>query len=189
MRKVALIAVVGNGGELFKIWYRYYTQFFRPEDIYLIAYGSIDGSTSNLDCNVTSYPDEKICPSRVPQHNVFLNNYKSKLLEDYDYIVYADYDEIIYHPKGLDKFIDTLKDNYCNPFGYEIVQTINIVDMKEIEPSFDYTKSVLSQRHNWLRNTAFDKPLITSMDFSWAQGNHAAYASIPTVPENLSKPI
>ena len=57
MRQKALITIVGNGGEMFKIWYRYYKQFFEPQDIYILVFGK-DGSADGLNCNVEKYPDK-----------------------------------------------------------------------------------------------------------------------------------
>ena len=190
MHQKAIFTIVGNGGEIFKIWYRYYQQFFEPQDIYLLAFNSTDGSTDGLNCNIEKYPEKIICKEQVPEHNKFLNKYKSNLLQRYKYIVYTDYDEILYHKDGLDKFIDELKENYCNPFGYEIVQkrAQNYEPVDHTEPPFDYTKSVLSQRSFWYRNSAFDKPLITSMDFNWSRGNHSAYVSLPDLVAGRSKP-
>jgi len=187
MRQKALVTIVGNGGEMFKIWYRYYAQYFEPQDIYILAFNSTDGSTDALTCNVEEYPDKKVCVEQIPYHNVFLNEYKSKLLEKYETIVYADYDEILYYTEGLDKLIDELKDKYLNPFGFEVIQRRSTTN-KSLEGVFDYSKSVLSQRAYWYRNISFDKPLITKMDFNWAQGNHAAYASIPKLASKRPKP-
>lgn len=189
MRQKALITIIGNGsGEMFKIWYCYYQQFFEAQDIYLLAFNSTDGSTDGLTCNIETYPHMHI--NDIPHGNIILNEFKSKLLQKYKYVVYADYDEILYHKGGLNNFINGLNQKYCNPLGYEIVQkrALNYEPVDHTEPPFDYTKSVLSQRSFWYRNSAFDKPLITSMDFNWSQGNHSAYASLPDLVAKRAKP-
>ena len=190
MRQKALITIISDGGEMFKIWYRYYQQFFESQDIYILAFNSTDGSTDGLTCNIEEYPEKIICTQQVPDHNIFLNEFKSNLLQKYKYVVYADYDEILYHKDGLDNFINGLNQKYCNPLGYEIVQkrAQNYEPVDHTEPPFDYTKSVLSQRSFWCRNSAFDKPLITSMDFDWSQGNHSAYVSLPDLVAKRAKP-
>lgn len=182
MRQKALITIVGNGGEMFKIWYRYYRQFFEPWDIYVLDFNSTDGSTDGLSCNVEAYPKMELNVKSIPRGNRVLNEFKSKLLQKYKYIVYADYDEILYHADGLDNFIDGIDQKYYNPLGFEIVQKRNPYNLDAVnseEAPFDYSKTVMSQRAYWYRNISFDKPLITRMDFTWAQGNHTAYASLP----------
>lgn len=187
MRKKALITIVGNGGELFKLWYHYYQQFFEAQDIYVLDFNSQDGSTDDLQCNVLSFPDKVVSKAQIPFNNNFLNKFKGELLDEYETIVYADYDEILYYENGLDTLVENLKDNYLNPFGFEIVERRGPHGEKIDEP-FDYSKKVLQQRRHWYRNNSFDKPLITKINFRWAQGNHTAYSTIPAIVNKRPKP-
>jgi len=105
-----------------------------------------------------------------------INQFKTQLLKDYQYVVYVDYDEILYHPSGLDKYIDVLDRldvPYVTASGYDIVHR------PKIEPAFDFSRTILSQRGYWRRVGEYDKSLITSKDFHWDMGCHTVTSHPP----------
>lgn len=168
LTNVALITIVQNGNEFFKIWYKYYTKFIPIKNIYVVNFNSNDGSTDNLDCNVLNFEGCSI--ENVPQGNEIINKLKTELLKNFKYVIYTDYDEILFHPKGLETVISS-NQRYYTPFGYEIVQN------RHLERPLNFTQSILSQRNYWYRYELFDKPLVTSIDFNWSLGNHSATLS------------
>lgn len=176
LNKVALITIIQNGNEFFKIWYKYYSKIFAEKDIYIIDYCSTDGSTDGIKCNIIKNSESQI--ENVPQGNKLINDLKRELLKTYTYVIYADYDEILYHPKGLQYLLD-LKERFYTTQGYEIVQDTTK------EPALDFQKSILEQRKYWYRCTEYDKPLITSIDFKWSQGNHSAVLEMPVIKHGV----
>lgn len=178
LEDTAIITIVQNGNEFFKIWYNYYTKFIPKKNIFVINYNSTDGSTENLNCNILTFKNCSV--ENVPQGNKIINELKSDLLKKFKYVIYADYDEILFHPRGLDSIFDS-KQRYYTPSGYEIVQN------RHLEKSIDFSQPILSQRNYWYRCLEFDKPLVTSIDFNWANGNHSASISLDGNPQFCSQ--
>jgi len=171
LNNIALITIIQNGNEFFKIWYKYYTQLLPEKNIYVIDYNSTDGSTNNINCNIIKYADYNV--ENIPQGNQLINDLKSELLKTFDYVIYTDYDEIMFHPKGLESVIAS-KEKYYTTSGYEIVQN------RRLEAPINFNLPLIPQRNYWYRCPTYDKPLITSIDFTWAFGNHSASIRLPS---------
>jgi len=165
LKNLALITIIQNGNQLFKIWYQYYSKLIAPQNIYIIDYNSSDGSVDGLNCNIIRNDEFQI--ENVPQGNGLINRLKSELLKKYKYVAYTDYDEILYHPKGFDYLLSCDQEYYTTQ-GYEIVQN------RAVEQTINFEESILQQRKFWYRCLDYDKPLITKVDFKWAHGNHSA---------------
>lgn len=166
-KKAAVFTKVKNGHQMIQIWYRYYSQFFADEDIYLLDYGETDGSTADFGCNIIKVDALYFSKEGYLQKSRDLtNNFKTELLKKYQYIVYSDYDEIIYHPKGLDTYLELLNADTISCNGYEIYQTPE-------ETTIDFQQPVLSQRSSWFKWDLYNKPLITKIDFKWDLGFHS----------------
>jgi hypothetical protein len=164
MQNRAIITIVQNGNKFLPIWYRYYSKFFMPQDIYILDYGTTDGSLDGIQANIIPIANHSV--EVVPQGNKLINDLKKELLQKYQYVVYADYDEIIYYPGGFDALLQTNQEYYTTR-GYEVVQN------RKMEAPIDWNRSILEQRKYWYRCEAFDKSLITRTDFTWAMGNHS----------------
>lgn len=164
MKQKAIITIVQNGNQFLPIWYKYYSQFFSPEDIYIFDYGTTDGSLDGIQANIMPIANHSV--EVVPQGNKLINNLKSELLKKYQYVVYADYDEIIYYPGGFDALLHKNQEFYTT-YGYEIVQN------RKAEGPINWNAPIMPQRKYWYRCPAFDKSLITRVDFTWAMGNHS----------------
>jgi len=169
-RKKAIFTKIKNGGPIFKVWYNYYTKFFDENEIYVIDFGSTDGSTDGLNCNkIVLSPDFYQPGGRSTFFSQrIINDYKTLLLNQYEYVIYVDFDELLYYPTGLDKLIDNLDADYVTCQGYEIVQN------RAVETPLDFSSPVLSQRNYWYRWPHFDKTAITKIDLSWTIGQHGA---------------
>jgi len=171
-KRAAVFTKVKNGHELFKIWYRYYLKYFSEDDIYVLDLGSTDGSTSDLGCNVIPLSHFGVERWRAGGLDAVIgcdigNKFKTELLQKYQYVVHSDYDELIYHPLGLDKYLMQLSIDAVSCQGQEI---IHIIDK---EAPIDFTKPILDQRSYSLNWVLFDKPAITSVDFTWGRGFHS----------------
>lgn len=164
MKQKAIITIVQNGNTFLPIWYRYYSKQFGSQDIYIFDYGTTDGSLDGVQANIIKIDNHSV--EVVPQGNKLINNLKTDLLKQYQYVVYADYDEIIHYPGGFDALLSSNKEYYTT-YGYEVVQN------RKVEAAINWNNPILSQRKYWYRCPAFDKSLITRTDFTWAMGNHS----------------
>lgn len=179
-KRAAVFTKVKNGHQMIQIWYRYYSQFFADEDIYLLDIGGTDGSIADFGCNIIKadtldYSKKKY----LSKSRALSNNFKTELLKKYQYIIYSDYDEIIYHPEGLDTYLASLSTDSISCSGYEIYQTPE-------ETTLDFQRPVLSQRSSWFKWDLYNKPLITKIDFEWGTGFHSIVdRPSPPVDPNL----
>jgi hypothetical protein len=168
-RKKCIFTKIKNGGLFFKIWYKYYSKFFDEKDIYVIDYGSTDGSLDGLLCNKISLnPDSYNAGGcSIYSSSKTINGYKAVLQQSHEYVMYTDFDEIVYHPSGLGNYIDQLQEDYVTCKGYEIVQNRRVN-----EGCLDFEKPVLSQRNYWFPRADYDKSLITRINITWDLGCH-----------------
>jgi hypothetical protein len=164
MQTKAIITIVQNGNRFFPIWYKHYSKYFQPQDIYILNFGTTDGSLDGIQANIIPIADHSV--EIVHQGNKLLNEFKTDLLKKYTYVVYADYDEIIYYPGGFDALLGSNQEYYTTR-GYEVVQN------RKMEGVIDWNRPILEQRKYWYRCESFDKSLITKTDFTWAMGNHS----------------
>lgn len=179
MRK-AIITLIYDAEELFKIWYRYYTKFFSEEDIYVLSFQASPHIFEGLKCNVTEIPHSIFSAGQGPAAPIDAlmgvakaNKLQRKLFrEGYQCVVYADLDEIIFYPEGIDTLIKNGPSQdravkFITTTGYEIVQN------RKKEAPLDFTKPILDQRSYWFRYDAYDKPLILWDQVDWIPGFHA----------------
>lgn len=80
-----------NEAVLLTIWWRYYSQFFQPEDMYILDPESTDG-----------YLRSRVCPVPVTHqvvdwgwHRDMLQEKQLSLMERYDVVLCIDVDEIV----------------------------------------------------------------------------------------------
>jgi hypothetical protein len=180
-RKKAIFTKIKNGGPFFEIWYSYYAKFFDEKDIYVINFGSTDGSLEDRGCNkINLSPDFYQVGGRSSYFaQKIIDSYKTLLLNFYEYVVNVDFDELLYHPLGIGQFIDTLEEDYVTCQGYEIVQ-------HKSEPVIDFSLPILNQRSFWYPYSHFDKSLITKIDLTWSIGQHGASIAGRSLPPNYA---
>lgn len=174
MRK-AIITLIYDGEELFKIWYQYYTKFFSEEDIYVLSFQASPHIFEGLKCNIINIPHSIFSAGHGPatfsdaQRGVNkANELQRKLFRDgYQCVIYADLDEIIFYPEGIDTLINKQPAKFITTTGYEIVQN------RKKEKPLDFSKPILDQRSYWFRWDAYDKPLIMWDQVDWIPGFHA----------------
>lgn len=169
----ALITIIQNGHYFFQLWYRYYTQFFDPNDIYVIDYCSSDGSLTDISCNQIT--KKNVFVSQIEPGNQWLNDLKTELLRTYDTVFFSDYDELLFYPTGLDQLLLDYPDaRVFTTVGYDIVQDLRA------EAQIDFSQPILEQRICWSRNKVYDKPLVTRTDCTWGFGHHFLLDETPT---------
>jgi len=163
MKKRAIFTVISNGTPYLDIWMSYYTKFFKPDDIYLICLRTPETLVKSLPCNKIEI-DLDI--HQLLAVNVCCNEVKRDLLKRYQWVVFSDLDEIIYHPDGLDNLLEELQVDYATCHGYEIIQKI------DEEKQLDLEQPILQQRSYWRWWLLSHKPLLTRIDFNWGPGKH-----------------
>jgi hypothetical protein len=170
------------------IWIKWYKRFFEPQDIYIIhlikprRMPFDDWLTEEcLVQGVKLVPvlDRNYCDFQVVVDRVEV--FQRELLGKYEKVLFAEADEFIFHPDGLDSFIDEHK--WRGPFvrctGYEVVQ-----DLEE-ESSVDIHKPILPQRKNWYKCALFSKTLLSTAPVKWCWGFHHIGDATPNPDPDL----
>ena len=149
-KTVAVFSICFNESVWLPIWVRHYlNQGFDPTDIYILDNMSGDGSTINLQgCHrmLVDHPTnwDHIWLNRTVEH------FQQKLLEKYDYVVFAEADEFI----CVDPIAKTTLRPFIDKLDMDVVDIpyCNIVhDVLHNEPSLDISKPILSQRSLWVQ--------------------------------------
>jgi hypothetical protein len=161
--------MVKDEGYFLPKWIAYYKQFFHPQDIYILDHQSSDGSTKNLDVNVTPVINEV-----AVDHTWIVNtiqDFQKKLLKEYKCVLFAESDEIVYPLyKPLDvyirEFIDSDQD-YVTCIGHEMMQKLG----EELPLSND--EPIMPNRKYWFRHSLYDKTLLSKVPLTWAWGFHS----------------
>jgi hypothetical protein len=164
----AIFTMVYNEPVYLPIWLRYYSQFFAPEDIYVIDNGSTDGSTDRPGFERSVVPTD--CVDATYQRNM-VQQKQHDLISLYDKVLYTDVDEfVVPHPSTgtLGDYIDRFGSDYVNCNGFEVLH------IKEDEPSLDVTRPILEQRSYWFPCDAYmSKPLLARIPMEWDLGCHS----------------
>jgi len=156
-----------NESVFLPLWWRYYSRFFQPEDIYILDHETTDGSTSG--------PGFVRIPVSHPVvdwgwHRDMLQEQQHRLLERYEVVLCTDVDELVApDPRtgNLTDYIDQFRDDFVNCRGYEILH------LKDKEGPLDFNQPILDQRCHWYFNPAYSKPLLARIPMSWLGGLHA----------------
>lgn len=107
---------------------------------------------------------------------------QNKLLKLYDVVIFAEADE--FFVPNLDKYEDLNHFLIENSDDYFTAQGFNVIADLDNESFLDPTKSLLSQRKWWYKNTGESKTLIVRKPVtSYSGGFHICYPSIPEHPD------
>jgi hypothetical protein len=155
-----------NEAVFLPIWWRYYSKFFEPGDIYILDHESTDGSTSG--------PGFVRIPVEHPVvdwawHRDRLQEWQNRLAGQYDVVLCTDVDEIVApDPRNgtLGDYIDRFEGDFVNCRGYEILH------LKQEEMPLDVYRPILEQRSYWFFNSAYSKPLLARVPMAWHGGLH-----------------
>jgi Glycosyl transferase family 2 len=162
----AVVTMAQNEAFFLPIWWHYYSRFFATDDIYILDHETTDGSTSGGGF------------VRVPvSHPVLdmgwmrdrMQEQQHALKRRYDVVLCTDADEIVAPDPAigtLGDYIDRFEDDFVNCRGYELIH------LKDREPPFDPSRSVLEQRSHWFHNPAYSKPLLARVPMAWHGGFH-----------------
>jgi hypothetical protein len=165
-RRRALLTMVHNESVFLPLWLRYYSQFFAPEDIYVLDNETTDGSTDREGFH------------RIPVSNARVDHtwmvdvaerHQRELLESYELVMVTDVDEIIALAPArgdLGSYLDRFDDEWVNCLGYELIH------MHDREPPLRLDEPILDQRGWWYVNGAYDKAAIATVPMDWKPGFH-----------------
>jgi len=169
-KKCAIFTIVKDEEYFLPIWIKHYKKYFKPEDIYVLDHDSVDGSTDNIDVNI-----EKVHRDLAFDHLWLVEtvqNYQKELLEKYEIVIFAESDELLYSiERPFDELLNDFSNsdqNYLTCHGYEIIHNI------EKEKKLTVGESILENRNEWFRYTAYDKTLISKIPLEWSVGFHDA---------------
>ena len=165
-RSRAIIAMVHNEPVFFPIWLRYYSQFSRPEEIFILDHETTDGSTDGE--GFTRIPVTREHFSHEWQVGE-VEALQRELLETHDIVVAVDVDELIVPSPSmgdLGSYLDRFDEPFVSCLGYEIVH------LPDREPAFDPSRPVLEQRRYWSENSVYNKSSIATEPSRWVPGFH-----------------
>lgn len=166
-RPRAVVTMAKNESVLLPIWWRYYSQFFPPEDIYILDHESTDGSTAG--------PGFVRIPVAHPAvdwgwHRDMMQLQQHELLKRYEMVLCTDVDEIVApDPRmgTLGDYMERFTKEFVNCTGYEVIH------LKEVEEKLDLSRGIFSQRFHWFFNPAYSKPLLATIPMYWHGGLHS----------------
>src|SRR3954468_516687 len=98
MKSRAVFTMVYNESVFLPIWLKYYSQFFAPEDIYVLDHGSTDESTNGKGFNRIMVPNPIVdCAAQLQT----VQGMQHELSGRYETVLYSDSDEIVApHPSS-----------------------------------------------------------------------------------------
>ena len=165
-KRRALITMVYNEPVFLPLWLGYYSRFFAPQDIYVLDNDTTDGSTDREGFIRVPAPRDRVDATWTRDT---IQGVQHELLDRYDIVMVTDVDEFVApvpHLGPLDRYLDRFDEGWVNCLGYELLH------MKDVEEPLDLSRPIMSQRHHWFFNPAYDKATITTAPMHWRVGFH-----------------
>jgi hypothetical protein len=167
----AIFTVVRDEAVFLPIWLRYYSRHFLPEQIFVFDHGTSDGSVDAARARFRFRHTRVDHPAYndFPWYTDFVQQRQRDLLTTHDVVVFAEADEILWHPSGLHRYLDAFTRDAIRTTGWNLWH-----DRRE-EPDLDLRRGILRQRRYWVRNTEYDKALVTRVGLSYGYGFHVCH--------------
>jgi len=168
--KIAAFTMVHNEAQLLPVWLSYYQRYF--DSLYVLDDRSTDDTIKKckkkykfevvpLSQHDFSYLEWRVMTVREQQ---------SKLLSEYDWVLFSDTDEIVIPDpqkfKGLRDYISQLKKDFVSCTGRVVVHLPE-------EAPMNFSAPILPQRKKWLDDIASYKPLLSRVPLRWTKGFHS----------------
>lgn len=186
MKGLAFTSVY-NDMVILELWLKYYSRWFEALHVMGLGtkakYGSLEFLKKKYDF---SFEKIEIDPTHDIFHaaDVFVNTIREKqasFLESYDWVLYCNCDEYLV-PSDPDKSLRDLMEksdaDYVHSEAFDVIQL-------ESEGPIDYTRDYMSQRTSWVKNTSYNKTLLSRVPLAWNAGCH----QIEGMSEDDSKQI
>lgn len=175
-RLCAVLTICRSEGGYLPIWLKYYQQFFSDKDIYILDNDSNDGSTANLTVRVQRVHSEKY----FDHHwlvDIVQQKTQSLLDSGYQYVLFTEIDEIVMpdprkYPLGLMEYISKTEKVAVRVQAYHMRHDVTK------EAVLDLNQPILQQRRFWMRDSMYDKPLLTSIMLHWTAGFHSCSETV-----------
>ena len=167
MKSRAVVTLVPDESVFLPIWLRYYSQFFAPQDIYVLAIDSTDGSTNGSGFVRVPTSHDQI---GWAWHRDQLQKWQHTLIQTYEVVLCADVDEIVAPDPltgTLGEYIGGFQEDFVTCQGYEVLH------MADVEAPLEPDRAILAQRRYWFANAAYSKPLLARVPMNWVVGLHA----------------
>lgn len=161
-KKSAIYTIQHNEQYFLPMWIKYYSQFFAPEDMYIVAHNT-SGPTVDI-LYKASQQGINIVPvetTEIFNHPMLTNQVHTSqrnLLTNYEYVVFSDCDEFIVPTEcNLREFIDKATEDAYRCTGYDVMED----------------KMYLSG--------GFNKTLITKIPLTYCDGYHYSVPEFPVL--------
>ena len=177
--QIAAFTIVRNERYFLPIWLKHYNKVLNWNDIYILDNGTTDGSADYLQCNVIKKISKTAFNAKWMLSTV--TDFYSKLLDWYDYVIFSEVDELIFHRyNDLFKYIKYCDKDAVRCDGYDVKQFLGDKKKKiKSEPEIDLNKPLLYQRKQWYHNMRFCKTVIARIPLTWDQGFHVCKKHVP----------
>jgi hypothetical protein len=188
MKECAIYTLAHDEKYWLPLWYKYYSQYFSDEDIYIYNHkrAGVEGpdGTEGLTCNVIEVNDDSLMSTGFILD--FYIKTHSELLERYKYVMSSDADEILVaDPKvfdrGLNSYVEVL-----NIRNADIVRVtcFDVLHDRFNEPDIIWDEPILGhQRKRWINTETYNKVLISSVLPNWSSGRHYEIDNQDRVPD------
>ncbi|KAL1512010.1 hypothetical protein AB1Y20_005285 [Prymnesium parvum] len=189
-RHACVFTIVRSEAVFLPIWYRYYSEHFCVDDIYVLHHvvpsaAEPDTCTASLRCHVLELRHEYFDP--VWLRRVVCEQQRA-LLERYYAVLFAEVDEIVIaaplHASagpGLKEYVDEFvrrREAHTHPAAVRCVGWEVHHDFSSEAP-IDLEQPVLAQRRYWHRNELYDKTLLTLAPLRYSLGFHTCEEEAP----------
>lgn len=165
-RRRAVVTMVRDEPVFLPIWLRYYSRYFRADDIHVLDHGSTDGSTMRNGFVRVPVSHETVDMTWMKET---IESYQVELFDRYDTVLVTDVDEIVAPDPAwgtLGDYLDRFDEPFVNCLGYELLH------LRDREAPFDPALPVLRQRGHWYANDDYDKPVLATQPIRWKPGFH-----------------
>lgn len=186
VKKICALTMARNDDFFLSRWIEYYGKELGQENLYIY----LDGVDQPIPRNAGKA--NVIHNQRIAEHVVkaekrrlnFLSEIAAELLKNFDIIIGVDADEfLVVDPncgKSLKEYLSQIKIEPCvSGLGMDIGQHL------KYEPTLDYTKPFLEQRHYAYLSSRYTKPSVISKPVRWGSGFHRVKGHNFRIDSNL----
>lgn len=179
-RPRAAFTIAHDEPVMLPLWLQYYGRFFEPDDLFVLAHDSGDGSTEALAgaCNVVPVHRRAAFDHRWLR--TIVEDFQRFLLRSYDTVLFTEVDEFVVadptRHAGLDGYIDAFHGPAVRCSGFNVVH-------QEDEPPLRFDAPLLAQRRCWHASLAYSKRLLARIPLQWSQGFHGEYGAPDDPPD------
>jgi hypothetical protein len=172
--KIAVICIFLNEYFFIPYWQKYYGSLFGYENLYAIGDLQNDSSMKLFEREVNKINYAPQIQANFGEHVNIILNLQKQLLSHYDVVIFAEADQFFVPDPDL--YTD-LKDYLeKNTQDYIKVSGWNVLHIPEVEPKFNPSMAILSQRGFWFKDPEREDKLVIVRkpmeSYSWGFHNN-----------------